>query len=132
MPALANVILTDRAGTPVNHTFTPLGRDGDGGRYFKAASSPLGDYRLTVTPRLTPGGRRKVDISLSLPVLVTETVNGVNNYVVARTSRAKVSFDFDSQSTLQERKDLIGMIYTALAAGTGQINSVLADGEMVW
>lgn len=130
---MANVVLTDRAGTPVNHTFTPQGSEGDGGgRYAKAASSSIGDYVFKINPRRTPSGRRKIDLDLSLPVLVTETVNGVNSYVVARTSRASVTFDFPPDSTLQERKDIVGMMYTALAASTSQVDSVITAGENVW
>ncbi len=133
MPAMANVILTDRAGTPVNHTFTPVGAEGEsGGRYSKAAASSIGDYVFKISPRRTPAGRRKIDLDLSIPVLVTETVNGVNSYVVARTSRASVTLDFPPDSTLQERKDIVGMMYTALAAATAQVDSVITVGENVW
>jgi len=133
MPSMANVILTDRASTPVNHTFTPQGSEGDaGGRYTKAAASSLGDYVLKINPRKTPGGRRKIDVDLSLPVLVTETINGVNSYAVARTSRASATFDFPPDVTLQERKDIVGMLYTALASATTQFDSVLTVGENVW
>lgn len=133
MPSMASVVLTDRAGTPVNHTFTPQGSEGDsGGRYTKAAASSLGDYVFKINPRFTPGGRRKVDLSLSLPVLVTETINGVNSYAVSRTSRATATFDFPPDCTLQERKDIVGMFYTALAAATSQVDSVLTVGESVW
>lgn len=133
MPAMANVVLTDRAGTPVNHTFNPVGSEGEsGGRYAKAAASSIGDYSFTINPRRTPSGRRKIDLSLSLPVLVTETINGVNSYAVARASRATCTFDFPPDSTLQERKDIVGMMYTALAAATSQVDSVLTAGENVW
>jgi hypothetical protein len=133
MPSMANVVLTDRAGTPVNHTFTPQGSEGDGGgRYAKASASSLGDYVFKVVPRRTPTGRRKIDLDLSLPVLVTETINGVSSYAVARTSRASATFDFPADATLQERKDIVGMLYTALAAATSQVDSVLTVGENVW
>jgi len=133
MPSMANVILTDRATTPVNHTFTPQGSEGEaGGRYTKAAASSLGDYLLKINPRRTPSGRRKIDLELSLPVLVTETINGVSSYTVARTSRASASFDFPPDATLQERKDIVGMLYTALASATAQVDSVLTVGENVW
>lgn len=133
MPSMANVVLTDRAGTPVNHTFTPQGKEGEsGGRYTKAGASSLGDYTFKISPRKTPGGRRKIDLDLSLPVLVTETINGVNSYTVARTARASATFDFAPDTTLQERKDIVGMFYTALAAATAQVDSVLTVGENVW
>lgn len=132
MPALANVVLTDRATTPANHTFTPNGRDGDGARYAKAGSSPIGDYLLTIVPRKTASGRRKVDIALTVPVLVTETVNGVTVPTLARANRAKISLDMSADSTLQERKDLMGFVESLAKAATAQVNGVIVDGEMLW
>lgn len=133
MPAKASLVLTDRAATPVNHTFTPQGVEGDaGGRYSKAAAATLGDFIFTVNPRVTPNGRRKIDLKLSLPVLQTETINGISSYKVVRASRVVVTCDFASDSTEQERKDTIGMIYTALAAATTQVNDVLTKGENLW
>ena len=133
MPAMANVVPTDRATTPVNHTFTPVGAEGEaGGRYGKAGLSSIGDYLFKINPRKTASGRRKIDLDLVIPVLVTETINGVNSYKVTRTSRATASFDFPPDVTQQERKDIVGMMATALAAATTQVNSVLADGENVW
>lgn len=133
MPAKASLVLTDRAATPVAHTFVPYGVEGDaGGRYQKAAAAAIGDYIFSVNPRVTPNGRRKVDVKLSLPVLQTETINGISSYKVVRANRIVVSCDFANDSTLQERKDIVGMMYTALAAATSQVDSVLTAGENLW
>lgn len=133
MPAMANVVLTDRATTPVNHTFTPQGKEGEaGGRFVEAGASSIGDKTFKIVPRKTPTGRRKIDLDLSIPVLVTETINGVNSYTVARTSRASVTFDFPPDATVQEQKDIVGMMYTALATATTVPNAVLVGNENVW
>jgi hypothetical protein len=132
MPAINSVVLTDRESTPVDHTFAPVGREDDGGRYIEADLSPLGDNTLTIIPRTTPSGRRKVDISLSVPTLVAETINSVVVYTVARTARAKVSLDFDQATTQQERDNIMGMLEDALGASTAQVNDVVVDGEMIY
>lgn len=133
MPQLQNLILTDRATTPVSHTFTPRGKeDMNGGRLVKAGTSAVGDYTFTIVPRMTPGGRRKVNIALSLPVVQNKIENGVSSYVVSRTSRAMITFDFSPDSTEQERKDLVGMIYSALDPAKVIVNDTLVKMENVW
>jgi hypothetical protein len=132
MPALANVILTDRATTPVQHTFAPNGREADGGRYSKAGLAVIGDYLLSVKPRKTPSGRRKIDIEITVPVLVAETINGVVSYSVTRASRAKVSLDLAPDSTVQERKDLMGFLESLCKASATQINDLVVNNEMIW
>lgn len=134
MPALQNVILTDRAATPVAHTFIPQGHgeNKDGGRLVKAGVTNLGDRTFIIDPRRTPGGRWKVDLRLSLPVVQEKIENGVSSYVNSRTSRATVTFDFAPDSTEQERKDLIGMIYSGLDASKTIVNDTLVKTEAVW
>jgi hypothetical protein len=73
-----------------------------------------------------------VDISLSVPTLVAETINSVVVYTVARTARAKVSLDFDQATTQQERDNIMGMLEDALGASTAQVNDVVVDGEMIY
>jgi len=133
MGALTSVVLTDRAATPVNHTFTPRGHeDKDGGRFVKAGASPIGDYILTVVPTTSSAGRKKVNYKLSIPVLQQQTVNGITSYVVVRTARANVSFDFAADSTSQERKDLCGMISSGLASTQTFLMGTVVDGEAIW
>lgn len=134
MPALANVVLTDRATpTPVAHTFVPRGHeDGDGGRVVEAGVSAIADNLFTVVPRRTPQGRYKVKLHLVRPVVQNKIENGVSSYVATRTNRVTVDFDMAADSTEQERKDLIGMIYSALDPSKVLVNDTIVKMEAVW
>lgn len=133
MPALQNLVLADRATTPVNHTFTPRGRVGvDGGRLAVSGVSAIADQLFTIEPRSTPGGRRKVKMTLVRPVVQTKVENGVTSYVVTRTNRVVVEFDMAPDSTSQERSDIVGMIQDSLATSKTLVNGVLINGENVF
>lgn len=133
MPNLQNLVLRDRATTPVDHTFTPRGKEGqDGGRVVKAGVTSIGDYHFTISPRTTPGGRRKVDIGLTLPVVQTKVENGVTSYVVTRVARGSMTFDFAPDSTDQEIKDLVGMLQSSLDTSKVLVNDVLIKRENVF
>lgn len=132
MPAFQSVVLTDRASTPVAHTFLPKKEVGEGGRLTKAGSTSIGDKIFEVEPRTTTGGRFKVDLRLVLPVTVDATVNGVVTTVVQRANRAMVTFDFAPDATEQERKDLVGMIASALETGKVLVNDTVIKQESIW
>lgn len=132
MPQLNTVVLTDRAAAPVAHTFTPQGKEGDGARLAKAGSSPVADRQFHILPRVTPNGRRKVELRLAVPQVQTQTVNGIASDVIVRTSRVSVTFDFAADSTVQERKDLVGMIQSGLLPAATVVDKVLVDGENIW
>jgi hypothetical protein len=134
MPSLQNVILTDRATpTPVAHTFVPRGHEGtDGGRVVEAGVTAIADNLFTVEPRRTPQGRYKVTLRLVRPVVQNKVESGVSSYVVSRANRGSVEFDFAGDSTEQERKDLVGMIYSALDSSKVLVNDTLVKMESVW
>lgn len=133
MPILSTLILTDRTPTtPVNHTFNPRERIGSGGlRLVRAGVSAIADSVISIEPRQTPGGRRKVTVALSIPVVQTRIENGVTTYVPSRASRGKVEFDFAPDSTEQERKDLVGMLSNALAEARVLVNDTLVKNEAI-
>lgn len=134
MPQLSNLVLTDRATpTPVDHTFVPKGHeDGDGGRVVEAGVSAIADKLFTVVPRRTPQGRYKVKLHLVLPVVQNKIEDGVSSYVATRVNRATVEFDIAPDSTDQERKDLVGMIESALDPTKDLVNDTVVNMEAVW
>lgn len=133
MPSFQSVALTDRTPTtPVTHTFLPKKEVGEGGRLVKAGTTSLGDKLFDIEPRTTPQGRYKVDIKLVDPVVVSQTVNGVVTEVIQRANRAQVTFDFASDSTEQERKNLVGMIESALGTGKVLVNDTVIKLESIW
>lgn len=136
MPALQNLVLTDRATpTPVNHTFVPSGLDQQNVAEVTnsgASGVPAGAERLTISFKKGGDNRYKGKIRLVLPVLVTETINGVSVPKVARQTIVGLSFDFDERSTEQERKDAVGMTYSALDPSKVLINDTLVKAQSIW
>lgn len=133
MPQLQNLVLTDRTTpTPVDITFTPREVDANGvGVVVKTSGVPIGEKRATVSmkPR---GTRYQGQFRLSLPVVATETINGVESPVILRTAHATLSVDFDQKSTEQERNDLIGMVASALATSKTLVNDAFVKLESIY
>lgn len=127
MAARTNLVLKDRASTPVNHTFSPDGTDANGVHLFSEKTGVPASYpRFTASLRRTNGKYRAM-LKLAVPVTQTQIINGVSNPVLVRTAYAEVNFTFDSLSTDQERKDAVGMISDALLATQVQINDMIVN-----
>jgi hypothetical protein len=72
------------------------------------------------------------EVRLTLPVVVTETINGVDSPLVVRTAFAVCTFTFDEKSTSQERKNAVGMLASALGTSKTLVNDTLINLEGVW
>lgn len=132
MPQLQNLVLTDRAGTPVNHTFTPRDVVDNVGTVVESSGVPVGENTFSVSLRQTQTGRHKATLQLVLPIVQTETINGIGNPKVVRVARASVTFDFASSSTEQERKDCVGMLESALASSKVLVNDTVVKLQGVY
>lgn len=127
MSARTNLVLTDRAATPVAHTFSPDGDDANGVHVFsEKVGVPAGYSRYTASLRQTSGKFRAL-LKLAVPVTQTQIINGVSNPVVVRTSYAELSFTFDALSSAQERADIVGMLASSLNASQAQINDMVVN-----
>lgn len=115
MPQLANLVVADQAATPVNHTFTPAGIQGNVATLVESTGVPVGDNKATVGWSTTASGRRKSSVKFVIPVVQTQTINGVSTPVVVRVAYGSAEFAFDQTSTEQERKDTVAMVRNALA-----------------
>lgn len=132
MPQIQNLVLTDRAGTPVNHTFVPRDvRDGVG-TVIESTGVPIGNSRYSVSLRKTPTGKYKAVLQLAVPIVQTETINGVSTPKVVRSGFASAEFTFDEASTLQERKDVVGMFMSSLDSAKALVDSVVTKLEGVY
>jgi hypothetical protein len=132
MAQRANLVINDRAATPVAHTFSPDGDDQNGVHVFSEKTGvPAGNPRFTASLRRT-GGKYKAGLKLVVPIVQTQTINGVSSPVVVRSGIVEFSTTFDSLSSQQERKDAVGLMANALAAAQAQINSMLVDLEDIW
>lgn len=132
MPQLQNVVLTDRKGTPVAHTFTPRDiRDGVG-TVIESTGVPVGNSRLSVSLRQTPQGRYKAEVKLAIPVVSDEEINGITTPKVVRTAFADLTFTFDQTSTEAERNDAVGMLASSLESGKVLLNDLVVKLQGVY
>lgn len=125
MSARSNLVVNDRAAIPVAHTYSPDGDDANGVHVFSEKTSvPAGNPRFTA--RLSySNGRYKPQLRLAIPIVQTQTINGVSSPVVVRTAYIEFNANFDALSTDQERKDAVGLMVNALAASQVQINDMV-------
>jgi hypothetical protein len=132
MPQLQNLVLTDRATTPVDHTFTPLDIQAGVGAVVETTGVPIGNNKFTIGLSKTANNRYRAVANLTVPVVVNETINGVTRPTVARTGYAQVTFTFDESSTEQERKDLVGMLASSLDASKALTNDTIVKLQGVY
>lgn len=132
MAQATTITVNDRKTTPVAHAFKPVGPGGEGSYNFTEVSSvKIGENKLSVRWRKSQGNYY-CRVMLTLPVLVTETINGVGVPSVTRVSLVDATFRFAETSSDQERKDTVGMFANLLAASQPTIMSALVDLEGIW
>lgn len=131
MAQAASITVNDRATTPVAHTFAPREIQTGLASFVEAAAVPIGERRLSLRWRKT-GKRFYQRVTLSVPALVMETINGVSVPTVPRVILIDCTFRFDETSTEQERKDAVGMFANALASSQPVIDGTVVKLEGVW
>lgn len=135
MPVAATIAVNDRATpTPVLHNFVPAGpatTDKLAYTFKETATVPIGEKFLSVRSR-DINGRHYTRLLFVIPVVATETVNGISVPKVVREGLIDCTFRFDRTSTEQERADSVGMFYNMLAAGQATINGAVVKLEHVW
>jgi hypothetical protein len=145
MPQAANIVVADAQGTPVNHTFAPLGRDKDDVFWFQDTSqaNALGYWKVSVEVKrpLPPAARQsaegrsyRVRVGLHEPVLANITNSTVSGVApapqLAYTPRSFQEFILPEQSALIDRQNLAKM--TPLLAQNSQIKAVIENLEYLW
>lgn len=133
MPQLQAISLNDRETTPVAHAFVPkdIVQPGSIGRVTRSSGVPVGEELLTVSYRKA-NKKCRTKIVLAVPVVQTQTINGVSTPVVVRTGYVEINFTFDETSTTQERKNLVGMIADSLATSKTLVNDTVVNCEGVY
>lgn len=133
MAARSNLVINDRAATPVAHTFTPDGNDVNGvAIWSEKGSVPAGNPRYTARIYQDKGGKFRASAKLTIPIVQTQTINGVSTPTVVRTSYLEFNATFDSLSSTQERADAVGLMANSLATAQAQINDMLVNLTPVW
>lgn len=132
MPQLSNLVLNDRAATPVAHTFVPRGINKDGvATLVKNDGTFTGEQKFSLRTARN-GNTVKTRIILARPVVQTETVNGIARPKVVRTASADLTFVFNSDSSEQERTDLVGMLASALGVSQALVHQTVVKGEDIY
>lgn len=131
MPQLQNLVLKDRAATPVDHTFTPRNISDGVGEVVETTGVPVGESRFTISMRRT-SDRYKSKLRLAVPVVVNQVINGVTTPIVTRTAYVDVAFDFAAESTEAERNNLVGMLADSLLPAKVLVNDTVVKLQGVY
>lgn len=113
MTQLATVVLKDSLGA--NVSFAPRDIVNGVATTVNSSGIPLGDKTYSLATSRTQAGRRKATLKFALPVVQTETLNGVARPTVVRTAYCDVNFSFDGTSSTLERSDMLAAVKAALA-----------------
>jgi len=139
----SNIVLADAQATPVNHTFVPMGRDGNDVFWFEdqSATSAIGYWRISVELKKPPPAQAKMNsdgrsvrckIGLHEPILENvsnSTISGISPApTLSYIPRGYMEFIFPERATLQNRKDMRKML--ALLAAETQVVSTVEN--LVW
>jgi hypothetical protein len=120
MSAVANIVLNDAQGSPVAHTFIPLGQDKLGAWWWEdqTGTASIGYNRISMQlVRSTIGaagdssGNRtnRIKIGIHTPKLETLSNNSAGLTpppTVAYVPRCNIEFIISDRAALQDRKDL--------------------------
>lgn len=146
MSALANVVISDGAASPVSHTFKPVNIDAQDVAHFNDVVSgiPLGFGRLSVSLKvpnasLSPGSNSKSTVyrarmKIEIPTMeVTSAATGSGIQpapTVSHTTMFNGEFVLPSRGTLQERKDILAYAKNLLSHALA--TSVVVDLENLY
>jgi len=131
MPALASLTVNDGETTPLAHTFVPVAVDNGIARLKNSDGTPIGDEIITISLRETPQ-KYKGRLVLTVPTMVTETINGVSVPRVDRSIIVDVNVACDKTSSTQERDNALAMAGNLLVGGVTLVDGVFRDLEGVW
>lgn len=144
MPTAVAIVLSDAAGTPVNHTFNPSGKDSNEVYWYvdRSQANAIGYWKISVelkepnpaqAGQSSAGRTYRVRVGLHEPVLETlgtSTVSGIPaSPTIAYIPRAFAEFLLPERSILLDRQHLRKMMASLLA--NAQIVAVVENLERV-
>lgn len=145
MPSAANIVIADAQGTPVNHTFLPIGLDKDGTFWYQDQSqaTAVGYWQISVRVKrpiaaqagVSSDGRvYRVQIGLHEPVLANITNSTVSGVApapqVAYIPRGLVEYLLPERTALIDRQNMSKML--PLLLQNAQIKSVVENLEFLY
>lgn len=126
----SNIVLADAQGTPVNHTFVPIGRDKNAVYWFEdqSAANAIGNWKISVefvrpvvavAKQNSEGRTNRIKVGMHQPILETVSNNTVSGIAPAPTvsyvPRCFTEFILPERAALLDRKSLRKMMANALA-----------------
>lgn len=124
---MTNIVLADAQGTPVNHTFIPVGRDKGNVMWFEDQSNAnaIGFWKISIelirppvaaAKQSSEGRTVRAKVGLHEPILETvsnDTVSGIAPApTVSYVPRSFTEYVMPERASLQNRKDLRKMTYS--------------------
>ncbi len=121
----SNIVIADAQGTPVNHTFIPMGYDANGVFWFEdqSAANALGYWRISMELKrpVAPGPRQsaegrvfRIKFGLHEPILANITNSTVSGVMpapqLAYTPRSYTEDILPEQCALLDRKNISKMM----------------------
>lgn len=131
MASNAVIVLADGESTPVDHTFQPVAiKDGSVATYQNKAQTLVSGREQLVLKMKANGKVRTVDVHLTVPRVMTETINEVEVSTVPDFATCKatviVPIDWPVQSCENARTLLGQAVLHAVVAAMAD------DAEFVW
>lgn len=124
--------VNDRATpSPVAHTFVPRDAQPGFAVFAEPGATMVGEKTFVVRWRTSPG-RRHVRVTFAVPIVATETVNGVDMPKVQRMMLIDCNFRFDETTSEQERADAVGMFAQSLSGTNNVFNKTITGLEAIW
>jgi hypothetical protein len=134
MPQLTSITVNDGLDTPVSHTFErgnfPVQGAVTVGTLYESDGTIIGDNKLSLKTVDRSKARLRPVLSLSVPVTVTETINGVSVESVVDTNHIRIEGNFGSSSTTDNRKVIRGLAANLLDDAT--VKALFEDLEGLW
>jgi hypothetical protein len=93
--------------------------------------TPVSERKLSISQRRA-NGKVKTRLLLAVPVVQTETINGISTPKVVREAWVDCTFTFSLLSSEQERKDVVGMFMSALDPSKVLVNDSLVKAEGIY
>lgn len=131
MPQLQAISLLDRETTPVAHNFVPRDIINGVGTCVRYTGLLMGEETFSISSRRS-GGKLRVKQMIRVPVVQTETINGVSVPKVVDVNYVVTEWILSESSTEQARKNLIGMQRDSLDPAKLLVNDSLVKGEGIY
>lgn len=140
MTVAVNIVIADALATPVNHTFTPVGKDDKGVFWFndQSITNAIGFWRISVEIKFPPSAKSgdssagrayRYKVGLHEPILEVVSNNTILGIAPAPTvsyiPRSFTEFILPERASLQNRKDLRKM--TSLLVSDANIIAVVEN-----